>query len=451
MTETESTATESQATAATPTALLVIPGGGGKSEKALSKFLQMILEYRFGLGVELVSNVRHVARLLQENKEGLHSIYLIQGQPVSTRSTVPILTAQGTLPLFILQPKRVAEEQRVMCEGLEGVHVCAWETAFGHTDACLARVVARGLADRETVGAGQNAQDVVRQRLEKLDTLPSLPSVVGRLIKLIEDPNSTIAELEVILDSDPAIALKVRQVANSAAVAGASGNSVTTLKEAITRLGTRKIGAIAQQIALINSMVQPDTSDFDLRKFWGHSLACAIVADRIHDGEFVDWGEERLSFSDYWLAALLHDCGKAVQGFFFWDWFECISETMEEKECSFYEAENELGDGLVTHDQISEMMMQKAEMPEELVEAVGLHHEPGKTPSRLVALIHVADALCNEMGFGYSDHPKVTYERGALKALGLKRQTMSEMAETLREPVAREIMEIVSQCLGDET
>ncbi len=63
---------------------------------------------------------------------------------------------------------------------------------------------------------------------------------------------------------------------------------VTSLKDAITRLGTRKVGAIAQQIALINSMVQPDANEFDLRKFWGHSLACAIVADRVHDGEFVD-------------------------------------------------------------------------------------------------------------------------------------------------------------------
>ncbi len=432
-----------------PTALLIIPGGGGKSEQALSKFLQMILEYRYGLEVALITNVRHVVAILKEHK-ALHSVYLIQGQPVSVNSTVPILTAQGTLPLFIIQPKRIAQDQVEQCEDVEGVHVCAWESAFGHNDACLARMVARGLslADRSSAGSGEDDEERLRARLAKLDTLPSLPTVVGRLMQLIEDPKSTMSELEVLLDSDPAIALKVRQVANSAAVAGASAKGAASLKDAITRLGTRKVGAIAQQIALINSMVQPDANDFDLRKFWGHSLACAIVADRVHDGEFVDW-EERVPFNDYWIAALLHDCGKAIQGFFFWDWFERIIETMEEEECSFYEAETALGDGLITHDQISEMLLQKAEMPEELVEAVGLHHEPGDSPAPLVALIHVADALCNEMGFGYNETVKVKYDRKALKTLGLTKETISEMVETLREPVAREIVELVSQCLGD--
>ena len=193
-----------------PTALLIIPGGGGKSEQALSKFLQMILEYRYGLEVELITNVRHVVTVLKEHKT-LHSVYLIQGQPVSVNSTVPILTAQGTLPLFIIQPKRIAEDQTEQCKDVEGVHVCAWESAFGRDDACLARIVARGLslADRSSASSGEEDAERLRERLAKLDTLPSLPTVVGRLMQLIEDPKSTMSELEVLLDSDPAIALKV--------------------------------------------------------------------------------------------------------------------------------------------------------------------------------------------------------------------------------------------------
>jgi HD-like signal output (HDOD) protein len=153
-------------------------------------------------------------------------------------------------------------------------------------------------------------------------------------------------------------------------------------------------------------MVRPDDSAFDLRQYWAHSLACAIVADRIHNGEFIELAE-KVPFSDYWIAALLHDCGKVVQGFFFYEWFERIIETMEDEECSSYEAENQLGDGLVTHDRISQMVLQKAEMPEELIDAVGLHHDPGDTPSPLVALIHVANGVCSEIGFGYDDSSSV--------------------------------------------
>ncbi len=431
-----------------PTALLIVPGIGGKSERVLTRFLQMTLEYRYGLNIELVTNVRYVVKILKQHK-ALHSVYLIQGQPASTNSTIPILTAQGTLPLFIIQPLRIAQSQREQCKDVKGVYICDWESAFGQAEGCLPQVITRGLSDSDIGSAsmGDDPQERMRKRLAKLDTLPSLPTVVGRLMKLINDPDSTMSDLEVLLNSEPSIALKLRQVANSAAVAGA-GQGVSNLKDAITRLGTKKVGAIAQQIALINSMIQPEASEFDIRRFWGHSLACAIVADRIHKSKLVKL-EEKLDFNDYWIAALLHDCGKAVQGFFFYDWFERIIETMEEKECTFYEAEIELGGGMVTHDQISEMMMQKAEMPAELVDAVSLHHEPGEDPSPLTALIHVADNLCSEMGFGYNDADSIKYDRASLKALGLKRQSVRDLAEELQESVAKEVMDVVSQCLGE--
>ena len=429
-----------------PTALLIVPSEG-KSERVLTKYLHMILEYRYGLEIELLTNVRHVVQVLKE-RQSLHSVYLIQGAPVSVNSTVPILSGHGKLPLFILQPQRIAAEQQQQIAEAEvkGVHVCAWESAFSKTDASLGRILTRGLTGGDPKVEG-DAEARVAQRLKKLNTLPSLPTVLGQLMKLIKDPDSTMADLEVLITSEPAIVLKVRQVANSAAIAGASGKGEATLKEALTRLGTKKVGAIAQQIALINSMVPPEDSGFDLRSHWGHSLACAIVADRLHNGDALKL-KENIPFNDYWIAALLHDCGTAVQGFFFYDWYERITETMEDEECTFYEAEQKLGDDMVTHDRLGEMVLQKAEMSEELVEAVGLHHEPGDDPSPLVALVHVANGMCSEMGFGDSEG-EVKYSRPALKALGLKREAVRELVEEMREPVGKDLMDVVSQCLGD--
>jgi hypothetical protein len=125
---------------------LIIPGGTGKAEGVLARFLTMLLEYHYGLEVLEVSDVRQVVQILKERKH-LHSVYLIQGAPVITNSTVPILTAKGTLPLFILQPERIAQNQRVQCEKLEGVHVCAWESAFANNDTSLSRTIAVGLVD----------------------------------------------------------------------------------------------------------------------------------------------------------------------------------------------------------------------------------------------------------------------------------------------------------------
>ena len=122
---------------------------------------------------------------------------------------------------------------------------------------------------------------------------------------------------------------------------------------------------------------------------------------------------------------------------------------MEDEECSFYEAETQLGDGMVTHDRINEMVMQKTEMSEDLIEAVGLYHEPGDAPTPLVALIHVANGISSEIGFGCNDGSAIKYSRPALKALGLKRDAVREMVEDLRDPVTKEIMDVINQCLGD--
>ena len=54
----------------------------------------------------------------------------------------------------------------------------------------------------------------MRERLEQLDTLPTLPSIVLHIMRLISDPKTTMAQLEELLSSDPAIVLKVMQVAN---------------------------------------------------------------------------------------------------------------------------------------------------------------------------------------------------------------------------------------------
>lgn len=443
--DTEPDAAETDEDGPSPTALLIIPGGGGKSENVLAKYLQMHLEFRYGLEVERITNVRHVVKLLQEHP-ALHSVFLIQGGPVSVNATVPILTGKGRLPLFILQPKRIATEQKQQLQEVAGVFVGAWESAFGKGQDSLGSILEQGMAG---VGDGDDPEARVRQRLKKLDSLPTLPTVLGRLMRMVRDPDASATDLEVLLTSEPSIALKLRQVANSAAIAGASGREVESLKEAITRLGMKKVGAIAQQLAVINSLVKPEDNGFDLRQYWGHSLACAIVADKICTAQKGKMKQD-VPFNDYWIAALLHDCGKAVQGFFFYDWFEQIIETMEDDEGSFYDAEASLGEGMVMHDRIGEMVLQKAELSDDIIEAVGLHHDPGDKPSVLTALVHVANGMCSEMGFGYHDGSTFKYARPALQMLGMKRETVRELVEELQEPVGKALMEVVSQCLGDQ-
>jgi HD-like signal output (HDOD) protein len=135
-------------------------------------------------------------------------------------------------------------------------------------------------------------------------------------MRVISDPKATVVLLEELLMRDTAIVLNVMQVANSPYFMGTSRSGQRwTLQEAVVRLGVKKVGGIAQQIALINTFVRPEDSDSDLQRFWTHSVAVAMVADRLVEDSTAGL-EDKVTFNDYWMAALLHDCGKVVQGFF---------------------------------------------------------------------------------------------------------------------------------------
>jgi HD-like signal output (HDOD) protein len=88
-----------------------------------------------------------------------------------------------------------------------------------------------------------------------------------------------------------------------------------TLKEIIARLGVKKVGAIAQQVKMINSLVKPEESEFDLKRFWEHSVGSAIIADKLQADGIVKFSKP-IEFNEYWTGTLLHDVGKLVLGSF---------------------------------------------------------------------------------------------------------------------------------------
>ena len=422
----------------------------GKAEQTLAKFVKLLLSYKYGLNTEIVTDFTKVRSVLRQGAERMRCSFVIQSKPISARSTVPVLTDKGRIPVFLVLPGYVANEQKEDCAEMENVFISPWEMSFTTGSGSLQSVIGAALKpDEEAFGVGgdDEFEERVRKRLDNLDTLPTLPSIVTHIMRLINDPKTTMAELEELLSSDPSIVLKVVQIANSAVFAGTTTNRRWSLNEAIVRLGLRKVGALAQQIALINSFVRPDDCDFQLQRFWEHSVACAMMADKLCEGGHVTLTDD-VQFNDYWICALLHDSGKLVQGFFFWDWFERILRTMESEECTYAEAESELMGGMVSHEFIGELLLRKANMPNSLVRAIGLHHVTSETPGTLVSLIHVANGLVKEIGLGYSENEASDYTRHALDCLKIGRPDLRRLKDELGPTVESEVAELVKQTMS---
>jgi HD-like signal output (HDOD) protein len=216
------------------------------------------------------------------------------------------------------------------------------------------------------------------------------------------------------------------------------------LREAVVRLGLKQVGAIVQQIKLVNGMVRPEKNRFDIQRFWQHSVGVAIIADKLYVEKRVLL-PEAIPFDHYWIGGLLHDVGKLVMGFFFWDTFAGVLKRMNTPKTPFHWAEVRLGNP-ITHEQIGQFVLTRAKAESEIVEVVGCHNSIGRRPNGLTCLIHVADNLCKDLGLGYLEKERAVYSPSVLDALQVREEDLEKLKDAVGGPMVDEIEDLVGRC-----
>jgi HD-like signal output (HDOD) protein len=421
--------------------------------RPLVDYFSLLLSYIYGFRVDIASDMAQATQVLLEQGKNVRCAFMVRENEFDDLDTASELTQHGLVPLFVLVPQTILETQRALL-GQGGNMYCHasddWESPAAHRslrallDGALTDNNVGGVLDGERQISFRVLQQRVQRRLRYLDTLPTLPEVVLRIMKVTGDPESSAEELEEVLLSDAAVVHKLTQVVNSSFFAGSAQRGDWTLREAIVRLGRRKIGSIALQIKLINSLVKPEQSGFDLNRFWIHSVGSAIVADRIVQDKLVaieDWE----ACHNYWMASLMHDVGELVLGFFFWSYFQQIVNLVESRQIPFREAESHMASG-VTHEQVGQLLLLRSGMPRDVVQAVKLHHRPESPPPPLVSLVHLADNLCKDMGMSYVPGERGQYSDAVLRSLQLSRAGLDQLRERLRRSVAGEIEDLFERC-----
>jgi len=138
----------------------------------------------------------------------------------------------------------------------------------------------------------------------KLRKLPMLPAVFGELIGLDSDADDYTARVAEIAGREPTLAGRVLCVANGAAMAPAT--QITSLSDALVRLGARRVSTLISSFAMMQVFVPTTRAQRDL---WRHAAQTAVAAQEIAAAS--DWGvPPQLAY----IAGLLHDVGRFVQG-----------------------------------------------------------------------------------------------------------------------------------------
>ncbi|HEX2980900.1 MAG TPA: HDOD domain-containing protein, partial [Anaerolineaceae bacterium] len=115
----------------------------------------------------------------------------------------------------------------------------------------------------------------IDQILLSVDRLRPMPSSVTRVLRAIEDPQSTSQIIAEFIGLDQALSAAVLQVANSAAL-GYSGNC-TSLPDAVMRLGFKRLKTLIYGIGASGPLMRR-LSGYRLGagELWQHSIATAV-------------------------------------------------------------------------------------------------------------------------------------------------------------------------------
>ena len=430
-------------------ALIVVESG--ERQQAFARALMMILNYRYGLDIIVTSSLVEAFSMVQEHRRQIRVSFVIQSKGIDNKTSILGLTNEESTPLFLVLPQVHIKAQEELFARAGEIFFCSWEEASRPLTG-MHETVAPVL---ESHGVGElfvehlpysEMQQRIERRLKSMSTLPTLPQVAMQVMRLVDDPETMVEDLEDILVTDPAIVYRLLGVINSPIFVGSGHKGGWSLQEAIARLGRRKVGAIAQQIQMMNTLVKPEESLFDLRRFWEHSVGCAIIADALYSRKLISL-RSKIEFNDYWIAGLLHDCGKLALGFFFWDHFEAILERMGGSDASFRETEKQLGE-LANHEHLGRLLLMSSNVGEELVTAVGTHHTTGDKPSDLVCLLHLANNICKDLGMAYLEGERSSYSDSVLGKLKLDTEQLGEIRQIIRDTVADEIRLVVDRCSG---
>lgn len=270
----------------------------------------------------------------------------------------------------------------------------------------------------------------LNELINRIDEIPVFPLTVRNILNLIDDPKANIKDIEKEILKDQGYTAKVLKLANSAYYGVSRG--IKTVSQAITLLGFREIRSMVLASS-VGNVLSMELKGYALEReaLWKQSQICAITAGAISKKIKYKYPDQA------YVAGLLRDIGKVILDHYLNDQFQTIMDLVNEGNRPFIEVEEQvLG---FNHCHVGAKIAEKWQLPEDLVEAIALHHEPEKaaTDPKLVAITHIADSLVMMMGFHIgSDGLAYNLSNSAMELLNLDESMITDIISEVADLIA---------------
>lgn len=239
----------------------------------------------------------------------------------------------------------------------------------------------------------------MRDLLAKGENLPTLPTVVFQLHKVLDDEHAGAGDVAAIIERDPSLTARLLRAANSAAFSR-GGDRIGSVSSAVTRLGVNQVRAICIVLAVVKAF-HSRAGGLNHNNFWIHSAAVGMTARRLWDRFGRD---DAINSDDLYVAGLLHDAGLLVLEQHFRQEYAEVRGAMGVETSRLWQVEEaHLG---MDHGAVGGLLLGRWSLPQFICEAVTNHHHPHQAEAQfreICRVVQAAEVLCTEFGAGLAD------------------------------------------------
>ncbi len=213
----------------------------------------------------------------------------------------------------------------------------------------------------------------------------TLPVIYHRIRALLAAPDATINDYVAVINSDPTLAERVKDIANSSFFN--SSRNIDTLEQAISHIGVMQLKDVLLCNLTIRAFSTIPDSIINLSVFWKNSVLCGIIA-RILAQKCAAPTSNQL-----FTLGLLHDIGHLAMYATIPDQtLEIFAESRSRNKPVFVIEQEKMG---FDYAQIGSELMQYWSFPESYQEVTAHHTEPKNAANHYfeTAIVHIARCI----------------------------------------------------------
>jgi len=222
--------------------------------------------------------------------------------------------------------------------------------------------------------------------------IPPFPQVAIRVLQLANNEKVRLTQLSELISSDAAFASEVLTVANSLLYAPRFPSK--SILQAISVLGSHHLQGMCMTVGM-RAYLGRGLSDAAMRSLWRHSLACALIAERLA-------GAGGAKGDNAYTSGVLHDVGRFALAVIRPKEYTDLLGKHEGPAASMLEEEAELFG--FNHCEVGNKLIVDWKLSSEFGPIVSDHHSPRHTDGavgcwNMSELIKVSCCLADSIGF----------------------------------------------------